>query len=68
MFCLTPIAFLGVFGFAAMPASIVILGDYSWLTTQIGGLATAILGLGAAALTIRIVLDRNPFHLSDSIG
>ncbi|MGE4404948.1 hypothetical protein [Pseudomonas sp.] len=68
VFCLTPTAFLGVFGFAAMPASVVILGDYSWLTTQMGGLATAGLGLLATALTIRIVLDRNPFVLSDSIG
>jgi hypothetical protein len=68
MFCLMPIAFLGVFGFAAMPASIVILGDYSWLTTQIGGLATAILGLVAMALTIRIMLGRNPLVLSESIG
>ncbi|KPH81411.1 hypothetical protein [Bosea vaviloviae] len=68
MFALTPTAFLAVFGFAVMPASIVILGNYSWLTTQIGGLLTSILGLTASALIIRIVLNRDPLALSERVG
>ena len=68
MFMLTPAAFLAVFGFAAMPASIVILGDYSWLITQLGGVLTAVLGLAASAFIIRLVLNVNPLNLSDNIG
>jgi hypothetical protein len=68
MFAIMPTAFLAVFGFAAIPASIVILGDYSWLATQIGGITTAILGLCASYLTIRIVLNRNPLNLYERIG
>ncbi|HYP62996.1 MAG TPA: hypothetical protein VEQ16_03875 [Acidocella sp.] len=68
MFMITPAAFLAVFGFAAMPASIVILGNSAWLPTQLGGVLTAALGLTASALTIRLVLRRNPFRLSDVVG
>jgi hypothetical protein len=68
MFPLMPTAFLAVFGFAAMPASIVILGNYSWLPTQLGGVATAVLGLIASGGIIRIVLDRNPLALSEHVG
>jgi hypothetical protein len=68
MFVLMPTAFLAAFGFSAMPASTVILGNYSWLTTQIGGVATAILGLCASGLIIRLVLNRNPLNLRERIG
>lgn len=68
MFPLMPAAFLAVFGFAAMPASIVILGDYSWIPTQIGGVATAVLGLVASALIIQLLLNRNPLALSERVG
>jgi hypothetical protein len=68
MFVLTPTAFLAVFGFAAMPASIVILGNYSWVITQAGGIVTSVLGIVASALIIRLVLRRDPLVLSGRIG
>ncbi len=58
---LTPTAYLAVFGFSAMPASIVINGNYSWLATQTGGLISVILALIAVALTMHLVLQRDPF-------
>lgn len=63
MFLLTPIAYMGVHGFVGMPADTVINGDYNWIVTQAGGIATVLLCLVAAAITIHLVLQRNPFDL-----
>jgi hypothetical protein len=68
MFALMPLAFLGVFGFTAMPASIVINGDFPWVVTQAGGVLTSALGLLSAALTTRVLLNRNPFEFASRVG
>jgi hypothetical protein len=59
---LTPSAYQAVVGFAAMPAFIVINGDYSWMQTQAGGLLAIVLAVVAMALTIKLVLHRDPFE------
>jgi len=64
MFPLTPFAYMAVHGFAGMPADAVINGDYSWIITQAGGIATSLLCLVATALMIHLVLERNPFRLN----
>lgn len=65
MFFITPTSWLSVFGFAAMPASIVINGNYSWLVTQAGGLLTAALSALAVAGTMHLVLQRDPFNFGE---
>lgn len=58
---LTPLAYQAFIGFAAMPAFIVINGDYSWVQTQAGGLLAIVLAVVATALTMKLVLHRDPF-------
>lgn len=60
---LTPFAYMAVHGFVGMPADTVINGDYPWIVTQAGGIATTLLCLIATAFTIHLVLGRNPFDL-----
>ncbi|EPB9494522.1 TPA: hypothetical protein L4Q76_001762 [Pseudomonas aeruginosa] len=61
VFFLAPLAYMAAFGFSGVPAAIVINGDYSWLATQLGGLITVALAIVSVALTMSVVLDRNPF-------
>lgn len=51
------------YGFTAMPAWIVVNGQYGWLTTQVCGLLTVVLGFAVMAGTFKLVLQRNPFAL-----
>jgi hypothetical protein len=60
---LIPTAYLGGVAFAVMPASVVIHGDYPWLVTQLGGLATCVLAVVLTAGTMHAVLGRNPFDM-----
>jgi hypothetical protein len=54
------------YGFTAMPAWIVVNGQYGWLTTQAGGLLTVILGFVVMAGTFRLVLQRNPLDFKSN--
>jgi len=63
MLLATPMVFGGFYGFAALPAFIVINGNYSWVVTQAGGLLTILMAFSAVALAIRLLLDRDPFDL-----
>jgi len=60
VFFLAPLAYMASFGFVCLPATIVVNGSYSWFATQLGGLATAILAILSVALTMSVVLGRNP--------
>jgi hypothetical protein len=51
------------YGFTAMPAWIVVNGQYGWLATQAGGLATVLLGFAVMAGIFELVLQRNPLAL-----
>jgi hypothetical protein len=53
------------YGFTAMPAWIVVNGQYGWWTTQAGGLLTVLLCFAVMAGTFQLVLQRNPFALKD---
>ncbi len=64
MFVITPASMAGSYAFAAMPAWMVVNGDYNWWLTQMAGLATIVIGIGAVALVIRLVLDRDPWNWS----
>lgn len=55
LFLLTPMAMAGMYAFIALPAWIVVNGNYSWLITQSGGLLTVALGLFSIALAIELV-------------
>ncbi len=59
-----PLVYLAMFGFTAMPATIVVNGRFSWLATQIGGIATLGLCLVGAALVMHLILQRNPFDMN----
>jgi hypothetical protein len=61
---LIPTAYIGCFTFAVMPTSVVIYGDYPWLVTQLGGLATCALALAATMGTMSLVLGRNPLDMN----
>jgi len=63
LFILFPVCYIGMWSFAAMPAAFAIQGDFSWLTTQLLGIATCILALVGTCGTIRFVLNRNPFDM-----
>jgi hypothetical protein len=54
------------YGFTAMPAWIVVNGQYGWLTTQAGGLLTVLLCFAVMAGTFQLVLQRNPLALKAS--
>lgn len=60
MLLVTPLSVSANYGLIALPSWIVINGDYSWLLTQAAGLITIILGLGAVALCMNLLLERNP--------
>lgn len=68
MFVITPLSMMGVYGAICLPSWVVVNGDYSWLVTQLAGLATVGLGLVLAASIIRVLLQRDPFDLSEPIG
>jgi hypothetical protein len=51
------------YGFTAMPAWIVVNGQYGWLTTQAGGLLTVLLCFAVMAGTFQLVLQRDPLAL-----
>jgi hypothetical protein len=60
---LVPMCEGGNYGFTAMPAWIVVNGQYGWLMTQSGGLLTVLLGFAVMAGTFQLVLQRNPFSI-----
>ena len=64
MLVITPASMGGVYGFIALPSWIVVNGKYNWWVTQLGGVATLVLGVVLVALIIRLVLDRDPWDLS----
>jgi hypothetical protein len=64
MFVITPCSMAGFYAFAALPAWIVVNGDYNWWVTQLAGLATIAIAVGAVALVIRLVLQRDPWNWS----
>jgi hypothetical protein len=51
------------YGFTAMPVWIVANGQYGWLMTQAGGIATVLLCFAVMAGTFALVLQRNPLAL-----
>jgi hypothetical protein len=63
LFLLNPMCVAGMYGFIGMPAFIVVNGNFSWWTTQLAGLLSLALGFFAVALTIRVVLERDPLNL-----
>jgi hypothetical protein len=54
------------YGFTAMPAWIVVNGQYGWLTTQAGGLLTVLLGFAIMAGIFQLVLQRAPLSFKAS--
>jgi hypothetical protein len=64
MLVITPASMGGVYGFIALPAFIAVNADYNWWVTQILGLATIGLGIVIIALTIALVLGKDPFDMS----
>ncbi|MEY4371703.1 MAG: hypothetical protein RL219_472 [Actinomycetota bacterium] len=64
MLVITPASMGGVYGFIALPSWIVVNGKYNWWVTQLGGVATLVLGVVCVALIIRLVLNRDPWDLS----
>lgn len=63
MLIVTPASVPAVYGAIALPAWIATNGDYSWLTTQILGFATLVLGVFAFMAVLKFVLNRDPFDL-----
>lgn len=63
-FAVIPTVYLAMFGFVAMPATIVVNGRFSWAVTQTGGLVTLALCTVGAMLVMHLVLQRNPFDPS----
>lgn len=63
LFILIPVCYIGMWSFAAMPAAFAIQGNFSWLTTQLLGIATCLLALVGTFGTMRLVLLRNPFDM-----
>ena len=63
-FAVIPTVYLAMFGFVAMPATIVVNGRFSWAVTQTGGLVTLVLCTVGAMLVMHLVLQRNPFDPS----
>ncbi|KAF2494937.1 hypothetical protein BU16DRAFT_540174 [Lophium mytilinum] len=66
MFALMPFCYIGGFTLSAMPTIFVIQGNFSPLVTQLGGLATVAVSLIQTFAMFNIILDRNPFALSES--
>lgn len=64
MFFITPFSTMAAYGFIAIPCWIVVNGHYSWILTQGAGLLTVTLGFFLAAMSIRLVLKRDPWDLS----
>jgi len=63
---LMPFCYIGGFTLSAMPTIFVIQGDFSPFVTQIGGLATVVVSLIQTCAMFNIILERNPFALSES--
>lgn len=61
---LTPMSLGGFYAFVSLPAWIVVNGRYSWLLTQGAGLLTVAMGFTAVAMTIHLVLRRDPYDLA----
>jgi hypothetical protein len=66
MLVITPMSVTGIYGFIALPSWIAVNGDLPWLTTQLLGLATMVLGVFAFMGVLRLVLNRDPFDLDYS--
>lgn len=60
---LVPMCEGAFYGFTAMPVWIVANGQFGWLTTQAGGLATVLLGFAVMAGIFELVLQRSPLAL-----
>lgn len=65
---LTPMSVGGVYGFICFPVWVAINGDYGWLVTQLLGLLTMALGFLTFAITLEMVLGKNPFDLDSKDG
>lgn len=64
MLVITPASVGAVYGFIALPSWIAVNGDYSWLTTQLLGLATIVLGIAVYMFILESVLGRPPLKLN----
>ncbi|HEJ3161526.1 hypothetical protein DY952_10635 [Pseudomonas aeruginosa] len=62
---LVPLAYIGGFSFAALPALYVIQGDFSWFTTQAAGVLSAIIALVQTGGIFYFVLGRNPIAFNE---
>lgn len=65
MLVISPLCVTATYGAIAFPSWIVVNGDYPWLITQLAGLATVGLGVLLAAGIMRVLLQRDPFDLSE---
>jgi hypothetical protein len=63
MFVISPASVGAVYGFIALPSWIAVNGDYSWLTTQLLGLVTLVLGFAVFTFILHAVLGRSPLQM-----
>ncbi|WP_141134782.1 hypothetical protein [Haloechinothrix alba] len=65
MFLVTPCSMMSVYGAIALPSWVVINGRYPWVIDQLAGLLTIAFGIVLAVFIIRILLQRDPFDLTE---
>lgn len=63
MLVITPLCVGTAYGAVALPSWIAVNGDYYWLVRDLLGLMTLGLGIVFFALTLRLVLNRNPWDM-----
>jgi len=64
MVVITPVSVTAIYGLIALPSWIATNGNYSWLPTQLLGLATMVLGVLAFTGVLKLVLNRDPFDFN----
>ena len=63
MLVVVPACLAGGYALIAMPSWVVVNGHYPWLVTQLAGLSTWALGIGTAAVVMKVLLGYEPFDL-----
>lgn len=63
---LMPFCYIGGFTLSAMPTIFVIQGDFSPLTTQLGGLLTCVISLIQTGAMMHLILNREPLAFGEA--